>query len=90
MISRLFIRDHQPADGDNVQIINHQIELFHIILGTLHFLTIFRFYRIELQMIHFERQRALNHLEPGLIKDLCRHPEALLASTEGIAFGQIN
>ena len=72
MVGRLLIRYLQDADRDNVEVVNHQVELAGILL-----IFVLQVQCLEVQMVELESDVSLDHVHPGLVEHLYRLPEAL-------------
>lgn len=73
MVCGLFVGDFKNAYGDNIQIVDHHIELTCFVLPLLILLAI----RFKRQMVQLESHVAANSVQSSLIVHLCSLPQAL-------------
>ena len=73
MVCGLFVGDFKNAHGDNIQIVDHHIELTCFVLPLLILLAI----RFKRQMVQLESHVAANSVQSSLIVHLCSLPQAL-------------
>ena len=73
MICGFFIWDFKYAHGDDIQIVDHHIELTCFVLPLLILLAI----RLKRQMVQLESHVAANSVQSSLIVHLCSLPQAL-------------
>ena len=73
MICSLFVGDFQYAHGDNVEIVDHHIELTCFVLSLLVLLAV----SFEGEMVQLESHVAPNSVQSSLVVHLCSLPQAL-------------